>query len=189
MVEWNSISCSCSPGTRLASLCGVGAQVQPPQVVHLGLAWHPDGEEQGKPRGCAHAHMHMCTGAHMHKRLRTYSCMGQSPRGKACVRTGRIQEPDSYTPSAHRPLLRVAPRAEWGEPIRIPEAGHLYHPSLKTSESVKALWPPATSLCKVFPETLAQTTVCDSSGRSSHGFRDEKENPEVEEEGPESSRR
>lgn len=140
-------------------------------------------------------HMHICTCALAHtctcrhKRMRTHSCMGQSPRGKACVRAGRIREPDSYTPSAHRPLLRVAPRAEWGEPIRIPEAGHSYHPSLKTSESVKALWPPATSLCKVFPETRTQTTVCDSSGRSSHGFRDEKENPEVEEEGPESSRR
>lgn len=125
VAEWNGISCSHSPGTRLAGLRGVGAQVQPPQVVHLGLARRPDGEEQGKARACAHAWAHTCMHTRRHKHMRTYRRTGQSPRGKACVRTRRIQEPDSYTPSAHRPLLRVTPGAEWSEPIRISEAGAL----------------------------------------------------------------
>lgn len=125
VAEWNGISCSRSPGTCLAGLRGVGAQVQPPQVVHLGLARRPDGEEQGKAQGCAHARAHTCMHTRKHKRMRTYRRTGQSPRGKVCVRTGRIQEPDSYTPSAHRPPLRVVPGAEWSEPIRISEAGAL----------------------------------------------------------------
>lgn len=92
---------------------------------------------RGKAQGCVHAHVPASTGAHVHahtrmhtrtcrhKRMRTYSRTGRSPRSKACVRTERIQELGSNTPSAHRPPLRVALGAEWGKPIRILEAGAL----------------------------------------------------------------
>lgn len=56
-----------SPGTGLALLRGVGAQMQPPQVVHLGLAWCPD--KRGETRGCqgpAHTHTHTHTLARVH---------------------------------------------------------------------------------------------------------------------------
>lgn len=48
VTEWARRLLQRSPGAGLAGLRGVGAQVQPPQVVHLGLARRPDREEHGR---------------------------------------------------------------------------------------------------------------------------------------------
>lgn len=55
-----------SPGADLALLRGVGTQVQPSQVVHLGLAWCPG--RQGEMEGVTglHTHADTCTQGHTH---------------------------------------------------------------------------------------------------------------------------